>query len=79
MLSMSSIEIVGDVMKVKWLDEECNICNARLNSWDERLSKTLAYKIPVCEKCIAKEYDLEVDVLRDKMEGYFGIRPCVGI
>lgn len=65
--------------KVKWLNEDCNICNTRLNSWDARLSKTLAYKIPVCEKCIAKEYDMDVNVLRDQMEGYFGIRPCVGI
>ena len=65
--------------RVKWLDEECNICNARLNSWDVRVSKTLAYKNPVCEKCIAVEYDLDVDMLRNQMEGYFGIRPCVGI
>lgn len=65
--------------QVKWLDEECNICAARLNSWDKRLSKTLAYKNAVCEKCIAAEYDLDVDVLRNQMEGYFGIRPCVGI
>ncbi len=65
--------------KVKWLDENCNSCDARLNSWDIKLSKALAYRIPVCEKCIAKEYDMDVDVLRDRMEGYFGIRPCVGI
>ncbi len=65
--------------KVKWLDKECNICGVRLNSWDARLSKTLAYKIPVCEKCIAKEYDMDVNALRDRMEDFFGMRPCQGI
>lgn len=64
---------------VKWLDEECNICGSRLNSWDERLSKTLAYKNPVCEKCIAKEYDMDVDALRSRMEDFFDMRPCQGI
>lgn len=47
--------------------------------WDARLSKTLAYKIPVCEKCIAKEYDMDVNALRDRMEDFFGMRPCQGI
>ena len=48
---------------VKWLDETCNVCNNRLNSWDVRLSKTLAYKIPVCEKCIAEEYDMDAEMV----------------
>lgn len=65
--------------KVKWLDKECNICGERLNSLDARLSKTLAYKIPVCERCIAKEYDMDVNALRDRMEDFFGMRPCQGI
>lgn len=65
--------------KVKWLDEECNICGERLNSWDARLSKTLAYKNKVCEKCIAKEYDMEQDSLRQWMEDFFDMRPCQGI
>lgn len=65
--------------KIRWLDTNCNICHERLNSWDARLSKTLAYKIPVCEKCIAKEYDMDVDALRSRMEDFFGMRPCQGI
>ena len=65
--------------KVRWLDEECNICSTRLNSWDAKLSKTLAYKNRVCEKCIAKEYDMDVEVLREKMENFFDMRPCQGI
>lgn len=65
--------------KVKWLDSNCNICSSRLNSWDARLSKTLAYKIPVCEKCIAKEYEMDQEKLRSWMENYFDIRPCMGI
>lgn len=64
--------------KVKILDKNCNICSKQLNSWDARLSKTLAYKYPVCESCIAKEYDMEVDALRDRMEEFFGMRPCMG-
>lgn len=65
--------------KVTWLDKNCNSCGKQLNSWDVRLSKTLAYKIPACEKCIAKEYDMNVDALRTRMEDFFGMRPCQGI
>ena len=65
--------------KVKWLDKDCNVCGARLNSWDARLSKTLAYKNPVCEKCIAEEYDMDVDALRARMEDFYDMRPCQGI
>lgn len=65
--------------RIRWLDKECNICNARLNSWDARLSKTLAYKNPVCEKCIAEEYDMDVGHLRNKMENFFGMLPCQGL
>ncbi|RKJ18404.1 hypothetical protein D7X48_18155 [bacterium D16-50] len=66
-------------MKLRWLDEECGICGQQLNSWDVRISKTLAYKNRVCEKCIAEEYGMDVEALRGRMEDYFGIRPCVGI
>ena len=65
--------------KVRMLDIDCNICGTQLNSWDARLSKTLAYKNSICEHCIAKEYDMDIDALRNKMENFFGIRPCVGI
>ena len=65
--------------KVKWLDEYCNVCGEQLNSWDKRCSNALAYKKAVCEKCIAKEYDLEVDNLRHRLEHFFGMRPCFGI
>lgn len=65
--------------KVKWLDINCNQCGQQLNSWDVRLSKTLAYKFPVCEKCIAKEYDRDVAWIRNYFERAFGMRPCLGI
>lgn len=65
--------------KVKWLEENCNICNAQLNSWDARLSKALMYKSPVCEKCIADEYDMDVDKMRTYFEEVFGMRPCAGL
>lgn len=35
--------------------------------------------IPVCESCIAKEYDMDVNAMRDRMEDFFGMRPCQGI
>ena len=41
--------------------------------------KTLAYKNPVCEDCIAKEYGMERERLRARMEDFFGLRPCQGI
>lgn len=70
----------GDLlMKVRWLDESCNSCGEQINTWDKRLSKTLAYQYPLCEKCIAQEYDMEVENLRKKMEDFFGMRPCQGI
>ena len=69
----------GRKVKAKLLDENCNICSCQLNSWDARLSKALAYKIPVCEKCIADEYDMDTDALRSRMEEYFDMRPCQGI
>lgn len=65
--------------KVKWLDEYCNNCGCQINSWDKRISKTLAYRYPNCEKCIAEEYDMNVDDLRNRMERFFGMRPCIGI
>ncbi len=60
-------------------DKECNSCGRQLNSWDERLSKVLAYKFPVCEHCIAKEYDMDVADLRSYFENIFGLRPCIGL
>ena len=65
--------------KVKWLDTYCNCCDRQLNSWDMRCSKALAYKKPICEECIAKEYDMEVSALRSRLEGWFDMRPCLGI
>lgn len=63
----------------KKVDEHCNSCSSQLNTWDLRLSKALAYRYPVCEKCIAKEYDREVDEMRSYFERIFGMRPCMGI
>jgi predicted amidophosphoribosyltransferase len=64
---------------VKHTGQYCNNCDKELTSWDLRCSKALAYKMPVCEACIAKEYDKTVDELRDTMENFFGMRPCQGI
>lgn len=67
------------VVRAKLLDKYCNSCESQLNSWDARLSSVLAYKTPVCEACIAKEYDMEREALRNRMENYFGMRPCIGL
>ncbi len=64
---------------LKWLDENCHVCGERLNSWDARCSKALAYKHKTCERCIAKEYDRTVEEFRDIMEHHFGLFPCMGI
>lgn len=65
--------------KIRWLDESCNICGRQLNSWDKRVSKALVYRYACCEYCIAKEYDLDVEALRRRMEHYFNMRPCMGL
>ncbi len=65
--------------KGKWLDEYCNSCGRQINTWDKRISKVLAYKYPCCEDCIAKEYDMEPEALRRRMENVFGMRPCLGL
>jgi len=57
----------------------CHSCGQELTSWDIRCSKALVYKKPICEKCIAKEYDKTLDELRDTFEEYFGMRPCMGL
>lgn len=57
----------------------CNGCDCELTSWDLRCSKALAYKNPLCEVCIAKEYDKTTDEIRDALEDYFGMRPCQGL
>ncbi len=67
------------LQKIRWLDQDCNKCGRQLNSWDARLSKTLAYKYPCCESCIAGEYDMSAERLRGRMEDYFGMRPCQGL
>lgn len=65
--------------RVKWLDIDCNACGARLNSWDARVSKVLGYKKPICEKCVAEEYDQTPEQLRATLEDFFGMRPCMGL
>lgn len=42
-------------------------------------SRALGYKQIVCEGCIAQEYQIEVEELRDTMKEHFGLIPCPGI
>ena len=65
--------------KVRWLDENCIECDRQLNSWDEKLSKTLQYRNKKCESCIAKEYGMTTDTLRTTMQELYGLLPCQGI
>lgn len=65
--------------KVRWLDENCISCGSRLNSWDEKLSKTLQYHNKKCEKCIAAEYGITADTLRTTMQELYGLLPCQGV
>ena len=64
------------MQKVRWLDQDCNKCGEQLNSWDARLSKPWRTNTRCCESCIAGEYDMSAERLRDRMENYFGMRPC---
>ena len=64
---------------IKHTGRFCNICNSELTSWDLRCSKALGYVRPICEACMAKEYDKTVDELRDTLENFFGMRPCQGL
>ena len=57
----------------------CHSCGHELTSWDLRCSKALAYKSPICERCIAKEYDKNIDDLRNILEHHFGMTPCMGL
>lgn len=65
--------------RVRWFNEKCPSCENRVNSWDKRLSKATGYKQIICEKCIAKEYDITVEELRDISARHFGLFPCLGI
>lgn len=59
--------------------KHCHNCGQKLTSWDLRCNKALGYKNPVCEKCIAKEYQISVDEVRERLEDFFGMRPCMGL
>ena len=66
--------------KLTWTDEECLICDARLNSWDIRICRALGVIPHECERCIAKEeYAMTVEALRARMLEKFGMEPCKGI
>jgi len=69
---------VNDVGQ-KHTGQYCYACGEELTSWDLRCSKALAYRKPVCERCIAKEYGETAQNLRAKLEDFFGMRPCQGL
>lgn len=66
--------------KLRWYSLPCPVCSReQTNSWEKRISRALGYKSIVCEDCIAKEYSLTVDELRDTMQEHFGLVPCPGL
>ena len=66
-------------MKLKWLDEYCEYCDRQMNSWDKRVGKALMFSFPICEDCIAEEYGMTKEYLRDAMLRRFGMHPCEGL
>lgn len=66
-------------MKLKWLEKYCEYCGEQLNSWDERVGKALMFTYPICEACIADEYGMTKEYLRDTMSRRFGMHPCEGL
>lgn len=69
-----------DPRLLHWYEEICcPVCGGRVNSWDKRISRALGYRAIVCEGCIAKEYGVTVEELRDTMENHFGLVPCPGV
>lgn len=65
--------------RITWYDEFCEYCGAQINSWDKRISKTLQFTFPICEKCMAEEYGMTVEYLRDVMQRRYGAHPCEGL
>ncbi len=66
--------------KLYWLPGlACSVCGGEVNSWDKRCSRALGYQQIVCEGCIASEYQIVVEELRDTMKEHFGLIPCPGI
>lgn len=64
---------------VKWFDEYCEYCGEQVNSWDKRVANTLHFNFTICERCMAEEYGMTVDYLRDAMTRRFGMHPCEGL
>lgn len=64
--------------KVRWLNKNCYYCGSRMNSWDNRLTKTFKTH-DCCEECFCKIYGMKKDAFRKTMEEFWGIRPCQGI
>lgn len=65
--------------KVIWLNEYCEYCGEQINSWDKRVAKTLLFQFTICENCIADEYGMTKEYLRNRMLDRFGMRPCEGL
>lgn len=66
-------------MKLQWYDEYCEYCGEQINSWDKRIGKTLHFDFTICEKCIADEYGMTPEYLRETMERRYGVHPCEGL
>ena len=64
-----------DPRLLHWYEEICcPVCGGRVNSWDKRISRAF-----VCEGCIAEEFGVTAEELRDVMKNHFGLVPCPGV
>lgn len=59
------------------METNCAKCNAPLTAWDRTISKALVFKLPRCTKCMAEEYDMNVEDFNAQMEWFRGKRPCL--
>ena len=72
-----SDQVHSSPAKLRWYPGiSCPVCDGRVNSWDKRCGRALGYKAIVCESCIAKEYGLTAEELRDTLKNHFGLIPC---
>lgn len=70
----------SDPRQLRWYpDLACPVCGGEVNSWDKRCSRALGYRRIVCESCIADEYEIDTEELRNTMKEHFGLMPCPGL
>ena len=65
-------------MKNNGVTRSCHKGGKKMNTWDARLTKTFK-TFDTCEQCFCDIYDMDKGAFRNRMEDYFGMRPCKGM